>query len=264
MRIDRVTWPDIKAYLATRDTILMPIGATECYGPHLALGTEMRICEAFATEVGARTGLAVAPIVPFNYSHLFLDYPGTCTVETATLERYVGEVCDNLAGQGFRRFFFINVHNGSLAPLESISRRLRTTRGAMGGLIDVFNTVRDVGGVAWVGKQAPTAHGAEMVTSLALHVCPELVFMDRAQDPGPMRAHAGPATKPGPNGRVAFDGSGFTLFSSMRDDSPSGIRDDPRHASAEKGATMWENALAFGVKAATVFATMPMLGTDTP
>ncbi|MBR0646352.1 creatininase family protein [Plastoroseomonas hellenica] len=255
MRTDRVPYADIRAYLEIHETVIVPIGATECYGPHLATGTELRICEAYATEIGERAGIAVVPVVPFNYSHMFLDYPGTCSVEMATLEAYVLDVCDGLAAQGFRRFFFVNVHNGSLGPLEGVCRTLRRRHGSMGALIDVFSVMRDVGGVAFETKSAPTAHAAEMVTSVALHLCPELVFMDRAKPPL-ISPPPSPKVKALSGNKIAFGGSHFINFANMADDSPMGLRDDPLPATAAKGERIWENAVAYGAEAVGIYATM--------
>jgi creatinine amidohydrolase len=253
MRIDHVPFADVAAYLKEKDTILVPLGAQECYGPHLAMGTELRMCEMFATEMGARGGFAVTPIVPFNYSRMFLDYPGTCSAEMATIEDYVAQVCDGLAQQGFRHFLFVNIHAGSLGPLESVCRFLRAEHGAVGAVIDIFSVMRDVGGVEWAANQAPTGHGGEMVTSVALHISPELVFMDRAQPPGALKDFA-EGMRTVSSGKVAVGKSALMLFSNISDYSPAGIQGDPTAATAEKGRVVWENALAFGVDAATRFA----------
>jgi creatinine amidohydrolase len=261
MRTDRVPYADIAAYLKEQDTVLVPVGATECYGPHLATGTELRICEMFATEVGEKAGLAVVPVVPFNYSHMFLEYPGTCSVEMSALETYVGQACEGLAMQGFRRFLFVNVHNSSVGPLEGVSRTLRRKFGAMGGLIDVFTVMREKGGVTFETKLSPTAHAAEMVTSVALHLFPEMVFMDRAAPPV-LNPPPAPGTRSPGGNKLVFDGGHIIVFSDMADDSPSGHRDDPRPATAEKGRQLWDNSVAFGAKAASIFATMRRPGAD--
>lgn len=253
MRLDHVPYADVAAYLKQQDTVLVPLGAQECYGPHLAMGTELRMCELFATEVGARAGFAVAPIVPFNYSHMFLDYPGTCSAEMATIEAYVAQVCDGLASQGFRHFLFINIHAGSLGPLESVCRFLRSKHGAAGAVLDIFSVMRDVGGVEWTAKQAPTGHGGEMVTSVALHISPELVFMDRAAPAGALKDFTD-GMRTVASGKAAIGKSSIMLFSNMSDYSPAGIQGDPTAATAERGRTVWENALGFGVDAATRFA----------
>jgi creatinine amidohydrolase len=259
MRIDRVPFADVAAYLEEKDTILVPIGAQECYGPHLAMGTELRICELYATELGARAAFAVAPIVPFNYSHMFLDYPGTCSAEMSTIEDYVAQVCDGLARQGFRHFLFINIHAGSLGPLESVCRFLRAEHGAAGAVLDIFSVMRDVGGVEWTARQAPTGHGGEMVTSVALHVSPELVFMDRMKPPGPLRDFT-EGMRTVSSGKVAIGCSSIQLFSNISDYAPSGIQGDPTAATAEKGRAVWEKALAFGVDAVTRFARVRLSG----
>ncbi|WP_426955745.1 creatininase family protein [Muricoccus radiodurans] len=255
MRTDRVPTTKVAEYLKSKDTVLIPVGATECYGPHLAMGTELRICEEYATQVGERAGFAVIPIAPFNYSHMFLDYAGTCSSEMATVEAYVGEVCDGLASQGFKHFFFINIHAGSLGPLESVCRALRANHDAVGGVIDIFSVMRDVGGVEYASKQAPTGHGGEMVTSVALHLCPELVFMDEAKAPAALRPFT-EGVKTVSSGKVSLGKSSFMVFSDISDYSPLGIQGDPTSATAEKGRTVWENAVAYGVEAATRFSTM--------
>ena len=255
MRTDRVPTTHVRDYLASKDTVLVPVGATECYGPHLAMGTELRLCEEYATLVAERAGFACIPIAPFNYSHMFLDYAGTCSAEMATVEAYVGEVCDGLASQGFRHFFFVNIHAGSLGPLESVCRALRADHDAVGGVIDVFSVMRDVGGVTYDSKQAPTGHGGEMVTSAALHVCPELVFMAEARAPDALRPFT-EGVKTVSSGKVSLGASSFMVFSDISDYSPLGIQGDPRAATAAKGRTIWENAVTYGVEAATAFSAM--------
>ena len=258
MRTDMVPYADIAEYLKSEVTVLVPVGAVEQYGPHLATGTELRMVEQIATEAGAVTGLAVTPVVPFNYSVMFVDYPGTLTVDMKTVEDYVGQACHGLAAQGFRKFLFVNIHAGSLGPLESVSRSLRTRWGAFGGLIDVFSVMRDVGGVDWATKQAPTGHASEMVTSVALHMCPELVFMDRVQPPPtPLRPFVD-GVRTVSSGKVAMGGSSFAVFSNISDYTPLGMQGDASAADAEKGRKTWEAARDYISEAARKFSRMQL------
>jgi creatinine amidohydrolase len=260
MRTDKVTYADIEDYLTLEDTVIVPIGAVEQYGPHLATGTELRICEEMATAVGEATGLAVTPIVPINYSVMFVDYPGTLTVDMSTVESYVGQFCHGLASQGFRRFFFVNIHAGSLGPLESVSRSLRTEWDAFGGLIDVFSIMRDVGGITYETKNAPTGHASEMVTSVALHLCPELVFMDRVQ-PAPNLGGFVDGVRTVSSGKVAMGKSNFSVFSNIRDYTPMGMQGDAMGATKDKGKAVWDESLGYISEAARKFSKMN-LGSD--
>ncbi|CAM4258702.1 Creatinine amidohydrolase [Bordetella tumbae] len=255
MRTDQHPYDDIRAYLAERDTVLIPVGAVEQYGSHLATGTELRICESIATEIGEHTGLAVTPIVPVNYSAMFLDYPGTLSVEMHTIESYLKDMCDALAGQGFRHFFFINIHAGSLGPIESVCRHLRRKYDAVGGLIDVFSIMRDVAGDSLQTKRSPSGHASEMVTSVALAKFPELVFMDRARATESLRPFTADV-KTVSSGKVSLGKSSFAVFSDISDYAPIGTQGDPTHASAGVGHAIWNATVQYMSEAALKFSTM--------
>ena len=255
MRTDLSTYSDIREYLKTNDTVLIPVGAVEQYGAHLATGTELRICEQIATEVGAKTGLAVTPIVPVNYSAMFLDFPGTLSVSMETVERYLGEMCDALASQGFRHFLFINIHAGSLGPIESVSRALRRKYDAIGGTIDVFTVMRDVSGVKFATTNAPSGHASEMVTSVALAKCPEYVFMDRVKATDSLRPFV-EGVKTVSSGKVSFGKSSFSVFSDISDYAPIGTQGDPTGATAETGHQVWNTTVAYMSEAAAKFSKM--------
>lgn len=255
MRIDKHTYDDIGEYLSRHDTVLIPVGAVEQYGAHLATGTELRICEEIATEVGERTGLAVTPIVPVNYSAMFLDYPGTLSVDMKTVEDYLRGMGDALAGQGFRHFFFINIHAGSIGPIESVCRHLRRGHGAVGGMIDVFSIMRDVAADRLKTKSAPSGHASEMVTSVALAKFPELVFMERAKAAGPLRSFTD-GVQTVSSGKVSFGGSSFSVFSDISDYAPVGTQGDPTQASAAAGLEIWNGTVDYMSKAAEKFSRM--------
>jgi len=255
MRIDNHTYDDVRKYLIERDTVLIPVGAVEQYSVHLATGTELRICERMATEVGEWTGLAVTPIVPVNYSAMFLDYPGTLSVDMNILEAYLRGLSDALAGQGFRHFFYINIHAGSLGPIESVCRYLRRKYEIVGGLIDVFAIMRDIAVDKLKTKHAPSGHASEMVTSVALAKFPELVFMDRVQAAGTLKSFAADVATIS-SGKVLFEGSSFSVFSNISDYAPVGTQGDPRQASAELGHEIWDGTVNYISKAAQKFSTM--------
>ncbi|MBA2964454.1 MULTISPECIES: creatininase family protein [Ramlibacter] len=255
MRTDHSTYSDLRNYLKNNDTVLIPVGATEQYGAHLATGTELRICEMIATEVGERTGLAVTPIVPVNYSAMFLDFPGTLSVSMETLERYLGEMSDALAGQGFRHFFFVNIHAGSLGPIESVSRSLRRKYDAIGGTIDVFTVMRDVGGAKFATTNAPSGHASEMVTSVALAKCPELVFMDRVKATESLRPFVD-GVKTVSSGKVSLGKSSFSVFSDISDYAPIGTQGDPTGATAAQGQQVWDATVSYMSDAAAKFSRM--------
>ncbi|MDJ0933332.1 creatininase family protein [Breoghania sp.] len=255
MRMELQPYSAIAEYLKKEHTILIPVGAAEQYGPHLATGTELKIVEQIARDAGEKNGFAVTPVIPFNYSHMFLDYPGTMSINTKTVENYVSQMAHGLAKQGFRHFLFVNIHAGSLGPLESVSRSLRAKWGCVGGLIDVFSIMRDVAEVTYEIKQLPTGHASEVVTSVALHMAPEMMFMDRAVAPPVLRPFVD-SVRTVSSSKVALGASTFQVFSDISDYTPLGMQGDPSAATAEKSKVIYESALNYIAEAATKFSGM--------
>ncbi len=263
MRLDAHTYQEIGQYLASNDTVLIPIGAVEQYGAHLATGTELKICEQIATEIGERSNLAVTPIIPVNYSAMFLDYPGTLSVEMRVIEDYLAGICDALANQGFRHFLFINIHAGSIGPIESVCRYLRRNYDAVGGMIDVFTIMRDVSAGKLKTSSAPSGHASEMVTSVALAKFPDLVFMDRVKAAAPLTTFT-EGVKTLSSGKVSFEGSSFSVFSDINDYTPVGTQGDPTEGSAAAGQEIWEGTVDYMSKAASKFSNMKFRKSEVP
>ena len=80
----------------------------------------------------------------------------------------------------------------------------------VGGLIDVFSVMRDVADVKYQTQRAPTGHGSEMVTSVALHLAPELVSMDKIQKPEDLRSFVD-GVKTLSSGKVFYGDPSFKL-----------------------------------------------------
>ncbi len=256
MRVDQVPYDDVAAYLKTRDDVLLPVGANEQYGPHLPTGTETLIVERLATAVGERTGVAVAPALPLNYSAMFLDYPGTLSVEMDVLGQVLGAMVASLAGQGFRHVLFVNIHAGSLGPMEAVARQARTAHGVLTATVDVFKIMRDVGGVTYTATHSPTGHAAELTTSVMLHLAPDQVRMDRARSCPIGQLH--PDFSTAGSGSVTFASSGFNLYADMSDYNPAGCNGDPTAATAAQGRQLFDNAVTYVAEVAERFRTVTL------
>ncbi|MBI4182420.1 MAG: creatininase family protein [Proteobacteria bacterium] len=253
MRIDRVPYTAVARYLKKNDTILIPLGSCEQQGPHLPMGAETLIVDAVATAAGERTGFAVTPALPVNYAHLFRHYPG---VLSAGLESYTGQlrdICEGLVRQGFRHVFFVNIHFGSLAPIEAVARALRERYAdALFAHCDCFQLMREVSDAPVATKVSPYAHGSERTTSMILHIAPGLVDLKAARIGKP---------KPLGNGfevlssaRAKYKGSSIGLYVNQEDYNPMGSTGDPTHATPEMGKKIFEDVVAYVADAATAFS----------
>ncbi|MEW9807878.1 creatininase family protein [Mesorhizobium sp. ZMM04-5] len=207
--------------IARFPAVILPLGATEQHGYHLPLGVDIILAEALAVRVAEATGATVMPAMPFGYSWVWRDAPGSVTVESRTLEDVIVQIAESLARQGVRHVFLVNGHEANGATMKYASRRLWDHAG-----VKVWRLFYpDLGAVMAKHCESPTWHGivhaCEFETSLMLAVAPHLVDMSKAVREYPERD------------RGYFQGG-----RPMGDLSKSGVFGDATLATAEKGEAM--------------------------
>src|ERR1700719_5299271 len=79
-----IHWPDIAGDEAARWIAVLPLAATEQHGPHLPLGTDVMIAEAYLARVRELLPDSIPatflPVQPVGISTEHLGYPGTLTL----------------------------------------------------------------------------------------------------------------------------------------------------------------------------------------
>jgi creatinine amidohydrolase len=224
----RLTWCELAELRRRVDMVILPVGSTEQHGPHLAMDTDTVSAASVALAVGARTGVPVLPAIPYGCSlgHS-RRWPGTLSLEPATLTRVVVEVLRWVHHAGFRRVLMLNGHVTNWAPLRCALEYVRSE------LDDCLVALRDVGGVservrAEFSADAEDWHANCGETSLMLAVAPDRVRVDemaRADDPdrthGLLFAH--PVNRTSANGVTgspsrATRAAGERLFATIVDD----------------------------------------------
>ncbi|MGC2132289.1 MAG: creatininase family protein, partial [Xanthobacteraceae bacterium] len=102
-----MTWQDIAGGDTARWIAVLPLGAVEQHGPHLPLGVDSYIAEAYLARV--RDLLPVELPVTFlpeqriGISAEHLAFPGTLTLSAATAIAAWTELGDSLARVGLRK-----------------------------------------------------------------------------------------------------------------------------------------------------------------
>lgn len=186
--LEHMRWPDVRAALdAGKTTAVFACGAVEQHGPHLPLFTDAEHGTRLAVGVARRLGDAlVAPTIRIGCSEHHMAFPGTISLQPATLEAMCRDYCVSLARHGFTRLCIIPSHGGNFAPLAAMRDRLQAAAGErtrvlaytdLGGLIGVWKrVVEEESGLGdRVGGHADIAESSVM---LALH--PELVRQEAA------------------------------------------------------------------------------------
>jgi creatinine amidohydrolase len=112
-------WQDVQEYLEKRNDVVIPLGSTEQHGPSGPLGTDLIIAEELANDLGEERRAMVAPALPVGVSQVHGAFPGTISLQPATMLSLVTDAVESLAQQGFRRFLLLNAHHGSKAILQA-------------------------------------------------------------------------------------------------------------------------------------------------
>lgn len=97
--------------------VVLPTGATEQHGPHLATGHDTFMIGHVAREAAGVAAesidVVLAPALPFGSSAHHLPFGGTLSLATETYYRVVRDLIASILTDGARRVFLLNGHGGN-------------------------------------------------------------------------------------------------------------------------------------------------------
>src|SRR5436190_18934084 len=227
-----IHWPDIPAASPARWIAVLPLAATEQHGPHLPLGTDVMIGEAYLARVRESlpqpSPVRFLPMQPVGISTEHIDFPGTLTLPTETALQSWLAIGDSVARAGVRKLVMVTSHGGNSAAMSLVAQDLRarhhmlavTTSWSRFGVPDGLFTAEEI---------RHGVHGGAVETSIMLAARPDQVRTDRIANFTPssvamdrdfkwLNAH-----RPAPYAWAA------------QDLHPSGAAGDATQATAEKG-----------------------------
>lgn len=177
----KLTRPEVEEYLKKSDVVIFPVGSTEQHGKHLAIDNDAFTATEIARRVAEKTGVLVAPTLPFGYSVHHMNFKGSITLKFETLVNVYKEVCESLIHHGFKKIVIFNGHGGNTNPITEALRRIRDDTGVKVYSLMVFPGEKGFGGKSLtVIKQESGGHACEMETSISLYIG-ERVLMEKAE-----------------------------------------------------------------------------------
>jgi creatinine amidohydrolase len=122
--LPHMTWPEVQDLLGRTDMVIFPIGAIEQHGPQLPIGTDHLAAIERAKLIAQKTDVLVAPILFPGQSPYHLEFPGTISLSSDTIQRVYFEAAQSLIHHGFRRFIILNSHAGNQYIARYLADRL--------------------------------------------------------------------------------------------------------------------------------------------
>ncbi len=237
-----MTWTDVAAGDTRRWIAVLPVAAVEQHGPHLPLGVDSYIAQAYIARVlpllPADLPATFLPVQQIGQSDEHRAFPGTLSLSARTVIGIYTEIGESLRRCGVRKLVIVTSHGGNIAAMDLVARDLRVRLKMLvvtcawhrfGYPPDTFERTEQRHGV----------HAGDVETSLVLAHKPETVHMERV-------VPATPATL-----KMAEDFKWLSAFRPVgfgwmtQDLHPTGAVGDATPATRQKG----EQALAHGARA---------------
>jgi creatinine amidohydrolase len=130
-----IHWPDMAGSEPERWIAVLPLAATEQHGPHLPLGTDVMIGEAYLARVRellpASIPATFLPQQTIGISTEHLDYPGTLTLPTDVALKTWMALGEGVARAGIKKLVMVTSHGGNSAAMTLVAQDLRAQHGLL-------------------------------------------------------------------------------------------------------------------------------------
>ncbi|RDJ25557.1 creatininase family protein [Bosea caraganae] len=242
-----ITGGEARKLLDENPVILLPMGSHEDQGPHAPMGDYLlaeKIAELTAiraSKAGVRT--LVAPVLPFGGADWFGSMKGGIAISQATLTTVIAEMVDSLHRNGLTRLIVINGHGGNVGPIAEVARELYLREQIVLPSLYLWRIGYGLlPGILGAEKAAAVAgHGADPLTSIGLHLFPELIRKDLIPDGKPLKRDPILDLQFTGLGTASFEGAEVAMPNEYDETYNFGVaKGDPRLCSAETGAALTE------------------------
>lgn len=219
-----MTRDQVKLAIEKFPVAILPLGATEQHGHHLPLGVDIYLAEGLSRRICEKTGALLLPAIPFGYSWVWRDIPGTVSLQQHHVESVIKDVAHSVSKYGIQTLILVNGHDANNASMKYATRELIDELDI--NVVYLFYPELEkvmeqhCESKPWHGM----IHACEMETSLMLALKPELVDMTKAVREYP--------DKPALYGKTTI---------SLGELSNSGVYGDATLASKEKGEKLLES-----------------------
>ena len=260
--LPHMTWPEVQDLRTRTDMVIVPIAALEQHSLHLPIGTDYLNGLERAKLVAQKADVLVAPVLLPGNSPYHMEFPGTITLSSQTIQQVYFEAAQSLMRHGFKRFLLLNSHGGNQTITRYVADRInQETEGIAVDLGD--------GAAPFLARGAPPAdqpartfdrHGGVGETSTSLYMTPNLVNLEAARRatltmPDHLTKMLPDVVAGDPTATLVFLAEGLKAKSTGKGTSTREMTDtgtwgqrDPREATAEQGRRDTENFVQAAVR----------------
>jgi creatinine amidohydrolase len=180
-----IHWPDIAARRRERWIAVLPLAATEQHGPHLPLGTDVMIAQAYLARVREllpqNLPVTFLPLQPVGISTEHIDYPGTLTLPTDVALKSWMALGESVARAGLKKLVMVTSHGGNSAAMTLVAQDLRARHGLL-AVTTSWSRFGTPDGLFDADELRHGIHGGAVETSIMLARFADHVRKDKLAD----------------------------------------------------------------------------------
>jgi creatinine amidohydrolase len=130
-----IHWPDFRQGQPERWIAVLPLAATEQHGPHLPVGTDVLIAQAYLARarelLPANIPATFLPLQTIGISTEHQDYPGTLTLPAEIALKQWTALGESVARTGIKKLVMVTSHGGNSAAMTLVAQELRAQHGVV-------------------------------------------------------------------------------------------------------------------------------------
>ncbi|GAA0081911.1 creatininase family protein [Clostridium sporogenes] len=115
--MEKVTWKDIHNLDKDKSAVFVALSPIEEHGPHLPLGTDYISAKDLLKAVidnlekqNNAYNYIIHPSFPIGYNECVMNYPGTISFKSKTIENIVVDLGESISRAGFKKMVIVNHH----------------------------------------------------------------------------------------------------------------------------------------------------------
>lgn len=179
--LPKMTWPEVKEALNAAKVALVPIGAQEQHGHHLAEGTDSYRAEKFCELLAERCNpkVLVTPTITMGISPHHMEFPGTITLRPETLIAMLEDIVFSLKQHGIEKFLFVNAHGGNSSTITVAADKISRIHEVEIAHTKFVDAAKE--SIANFVHSDYFGHACEREVSECLYMVPEIVREDKLE-----------------------------------------------------------------------------------
>src|SRR3979490_1565127 len=180
-----IHWPDFAEGSPARWIAVLPVAATEQHGPHLPVGTDVMITQAYLARVRELLPDSIPatflPLQRVGISTEHIGYPGTLTLPTEVALKTWMALGECVARAGIKKLVMVTSHGGNSAAMTLVAQDLRAQYGLLAVTTGWFR-FGEPEGLFSAEELRHGIHGGAVETSIMLARYPNEVRTDAIQN----------------------------------------------------------------------------------